>query len=804
MLQNYFKVALRNIRKHKFYSILNISGLALGLTSCFLIGLYIYDELTFDHFHKDYEDIYHVGLHINFGGQEYIMASTCPPLAEEMVTTIPGVEHATGINPWALKNLIVRYDDKAFTEQKAFYADSNFFEFFSYKLLAGDVKTVLKDPNSVVLTSALAKKYFGNETALGKIITIGIDKKAFKVTGVAEEAPANSHIQFEMLLSSVSDKTNKQGRWGDLGETYVYFRKNKNTPLFSIEKKLKDIITKHEAPEIENFFGVSMKEFEKQGGIFTFFSYPLSSNHLYHPEIDGLAPTSDIKYVYIMGAVGVFILIIACINFMNLSTARAASRAKEVGLRKTLGSVRSKLIAQFLFESFIYVFAAMVIAIAGVFFLVPSFNLLSGKALSFNTILSPVILVAMIIVFFIVALMAGSYPAFYLTSFKPIDVLKGNVRSGMKSKGIRSALVVFQFSISIALMTCTMVVYNQLHYMQERNIGMDKQNVLVLKNTKLLKNNQQAFLNELKKQNGIVNASYTNNNFPGIDMVGLYRAKGTTKDIAFPMYSADHNHIDVLDIKLSQGRFFSDELASDSTACVINEAAVRELGWTNPLNEKLTGDGAGSGPGMNVIGVVKDFNFESFKTKVRPLVILLNKDKSICMLIRYKGNAKDAVGSVERVWKKFASNEPYEYSFLDENYDELFREEQRLGQLFSAMSSIAIFIACLGLLGLASFTAEQRTKEIGIRKVMGASVASVNSMLSKEFMMLVGISFVIASALAWYAMHEWLNTFAYRIELGPVVFLLSGLTAAGIAWLTVSYHFIKAARSNPVEALRCE
>ena len=379
MLQNYFKVALRNIRKHKFYSILNISGLAFGLTACFLIGLYIYDELTFDHFHKDYEDIYHVGLHINFGGQEYVMASTCPPLAAEMVNTIPGVEHATRINHWPLRNLVVKYEDKAFTEQKAFYADSNFFEFFSYKLLAGDSKTALKDPNSVVLTSALSKKYFGNESALGKIITIGNDKKAFKVTGVAEEAPANSHIQFEMLLSSVSHKGMRQGGWGDLGEAYVYFRKNKNTPLSSIELKFKDIIAKHEAPEIEQFFGVSMKEFEKQGGIFTFFSYPLSSNHLYHPEIDGLAPTSDIKYVYIMGAVGLFILLIACINFMNLSTARAASRAKEVGLRKTLGSVRSMLISQFLSESFIYVFAAMLIAIAGVFFLIPSFNLLSGK-----------------------------------------------------------------------------------------------------------------------------------------------------------------------------------------------------------------------------------------------------------------------------------------------------------------------------------------------------------------------------------------------------------------------------------------
>ncbi len=805
MLQNYFKVALRNIRKHKFYSILNISGLAFGLTACFLIGLYIYDELTFDHFHKDYEDIYHVGLHINLGGREFIMASSCPPLASEMMSTIPGVEQTTRINPWTLRNLIVKYEDKAFTEKKAFYADSNFFEFFSYKLLSGDIKTALKDPNSVVLTTAIATKYFGNDPALGKIITIGNDKKAFKVTGIAAEAPANSHIQFDMLLSSVSDKGMSQGGWGDLGEMYVYFRKNKNTPLPSIELKFKDIIAKHVAPEIEESFGVNMKEFEKSGGIFIFFAYPLSSSHLYHPEIDALGTASDIKYVYIMGAVGAFILLIACINFMNLATARSASRAKEVGLRKTLGSARSKLVAQFLSESFIYVFTAMMIAIVGVYLLLPSFNLLSGKVLSFDTLLSPTLLVTIVVVFVMVALLAGSYPAFYLTSFNPIDVLKGNIRSGMKSKGIRSVLVVLQFTISIALMICTMVVYNQLQYMQEKNLGLDKQNVLVLENTVLLKNRQHAFLEAINNLAGIEKCSYTDNAFPGIDMLGVYRAVGTTKDLTFPMYYTDENHLDVLKIELSSGRFFSSNLASDSTACVINETAARELGWTNPLNEKLTGDLTGSSPGMNVIGVVKDFNFESFKAKVKPLVILPSvQKKAINMLIRYNGNPKDVVASVEAVWKQYAPNEPYEYNFLDQNFDKLFREEQRLGQVFTAMSSIAIFIACIGLLGLASFTAEQRTKEIGIRKVMGASVASVNTMLSKEFMMLVGISFVIASALAWYVMKEWLSSFAYRIELGPLVFLLGGIMAAGIAWLTVSYHFIKAARSNPVEALRCE
>jgi putative ABC transport system permease protein len=796
MLQNYFKIALRHIIKSKFYAILNISGLAFGLTASFLIGLYIFNEVNFDKFHKNYENIYHVGLHVKIGSQEFKIASGCPPLASAMVNSIPGVEQATRLNQRG--NTVIKYKVKAFTETNVFFADSNFFEFFSFNLLEGDAKTALKEPYTVVLTTAAAFKYFGNEPAIGKIITV--EKEAFKVTGVAEQAPSNSHIQFDMLLSSESDTIMSRGGWDSDG-IYTYILKNPDTPISSVESKLRDFVIEHIVPDLEEDFGVTFKDFEKQGGIYSFFPYALSSSHLFRPEIqDGPTPVSDIKYVYIIGAVGLFILLIACINFMNLSTARSANRAKEVGLRKTLGSARSKLIVQFLSESLVYVFAATVIALAGVYLLLPTFNLLSGKTLLFSTVLSPAILGAIASIFIVVAVLAGSYPAFYLTSFNPVDVLKGNVRSGMKSKGIRSSLVIIQFSISIALIICTMLVYNQLRFLQEKEIGLDKQNVLVLHNTNRLGNNQDAFLEAVSNQTGIVKASFTNNRFPGVDAAIGFHIAGSTRDLMFFFYNTDYNHLEVLKIDLLQGRYFSREFPSDSTACVINEAALRELGWSNPLNEKLIVDKTFS---LNVIGVVKDFNFESSKIKVKPLIILL-KERSNNILIRYSGNAQDVVSKVEAIWKQLAENEPYEYAFLDQDFDHVFREEQRLGQLFTVMSGIAIFIACLGLLGLASFTAEQRTKEIGIRKVMGASVASVNILLSKEFMILVGISFVIASGLVWYVMDEWLNTFAYRIKLGPVVFLLGGIMAAGVAWLTVSYHFIKAARSNPSEILRCE
>jgi putative ABC transport system permease protein len=801
MFQNYFKVAVRNILKHKFYSVLNISGLAFGLTACFLIGLYIFDELSFDKFHKESENIYCVALHGKIAGQEIYTSSSCPPLSQEMVSEIPGVEQAIRVNPW--RNVVMKYEDKAFTETKALLVDSNFFDFFSFTLLEGDSKTALKEPNTMVLTRESAVRYFGNQSAIGQLITVGNDNKAFKVTGVAEKAPANSQIQYDMLLSSESDDNMKSNGWTNNG-LYTYFRKNPKTTIESVNTKLRAFVEEHVAPELEQGFGITFAEFEKNGGVYAYYSYSLASSHLYQAELnDGISPRSDVKYVYIMGAVGIFILLIACINFMNLSTARSASRAKEVGLRKTLGSVRSTLIAQFLSESFAYTLISTMLAIVAVYLLLPAFNLLSAKELVFSSMLTPIMATGVVAIFLIVSLLAGSYPAFYLTSFNPVDVLKGKVKSGMKSKGVRSALVVVQFTISITLIISTMIVYNQLSYLQEKNIGLDKQNVLVLRNTRRLAGNMDAFKESLNSRTGL-KASYTNNVFPGVSNTTVFRTAGTDQDRIMGAYFADYDHLDVLKIELKDGRFFSKDFPSDSTACVINEAAVKELGWTTDIfNQKLTNYNAEKPFDMQVVGVVKDFNFESFKSKVRPLVIQLTKQAN-SMLIRYEGPAKDAVAKVEEQWKTIAANEPFEYAFLDQNFDELFREEQRLGQLFTVMTGIAIFVACLGLLGLASFTAEQRTKEIGIRKVMGATVTSVNTLLSKEFMILVGISFVVAAGFAWYIMDSWLGGFAYRIELGMSVFLIGGAIAAAIAWLTVSFHFIKAARSNPSDALRYE
>ncbi len=801
MFRNYLKVAFRNILKHKFYSALNILGLAFGLTACFLIGLYIFDDLSYDTFHKDASHVYRIGLMGKIAGQEINTSSSCAPLAQAMLANIPGVEQATRIDKEG--NLVMKFGDKALVEQEVIYADSNFFEFFTFELLQGNVHTALKEPNTLVLTKEAATRYFGNESALGKIMIVGNDKKAFTVTGIAKAPPHNSHIKFEIILSAASNERMRGNQW--LGNSfYTYYRKNPNTKTESIEVKLREMVIEHTGPELEAGLGISFADFEKQGGVYAYYSFPMLDSHLYKTDMDNdMSPRSDIKNVYFMAAIGIFILLIASINFMNLSTARSASRAKEVGLRKTLGSLRSTLIFQFIAESFLYTFTGTALAIAAVYALLPGFNLIAGKELQFTSLLSPQSMMGVGIIFFLVSVLAGSYPAFYLTSFNPIDVLKGKVRSGMKSKGIRSVLVVVQFTISIFLIISTMIVYKQLNYLQEKNIGLDKQQVLVLRNARRLESNMNAFKENLNSTTGIVSSSYTNNVFPGVNNTTIFRAAGTTQDHIMGSYYADYDHVNVLRMSFVEGRFFSKDFPSDSSACVINEAAVKELGWTNPLNQKLTSFDNGSPVDMQVIGVVKDFNFESLKSKVRPMLIQLSLHSNN-MLIRYDGSARDAVEKVETLWKKNASNEPFEYSFLDENFDELFREEQRLGKVFSAMTGIAIFIACLGLLGLASFTAEQRTKEIGIRKVMGASVYSVSAMLSKEFMMLVGISFLAASGLTWYFMNSWLSTFAYRIDMSIWVFVLGGLLAASIAMLTVSFHFIKAARLNPAISIRNE
>jgi len=802
MLKNYFNVAVRNILKHKFFSAINILGMTIGVAACLLIILYISDELSYDRFHANAERIYQVGLHGKIGGQDIRVSNTCPPMAAALVAEIPEVESATRITPF-YERPAVKYKDKVLTEEKVFYADSNFFEFFSFKLIEGDKKTALKEPNSVVLTEDMAKKYFGEESPLNKLMVIGSDNTSFKVTGVAANVPSNSHVKFNMLISSESTDNLRQGIWLN-NFMYTYFTLRPNASIEQVNSKYEDLVAKYVGPEIERFMGTTLAQMREQEGEYGYFSTKLTDIHLHATTPDGIEPGGNMTYIYFFGAIGIFIIVIACINFMNLSTARSAGRAKEVGLRKTLGSLRGQMIGQFLAESTLYSGLAVGLALVACYFLLPYFNLLSGKVLDMHVFASPLFMGGIFALILVVGLVAGSYPAFYLTSFSAVEVLKGKVRAGMKTKGVRSLLVIFQFALSIFLIIFTLVVYQQIQYMQEKNLGIDKNNVLVIQNTGRLGTNKEAFKNSLAQQTGIVKMSYSNNTFPGVNNTTVFKAGGSDQDHIMGVFYADQDQMDVIKFELKEGRYFSKEFPSDSTAIVLNESAVKEFGFTNPIGEEILYNGSGpTTEHLKVIGVIRNFNFESFKTEVRPISIRYAASANN-LLIRYEGSAKDVVANVEKLWKQHAANEPFEYIFLDESFDELFRAEQRMGNIFSIFSALAIFIASLGLFALAAFTSEQRTKEIGIRKAMGASVVGLTVLLSKEFTRLVVIAFVPAALAGWYISNQWLQGFAYRVEVSPLILLISGLAAIIIAWVTVSFQSVKTASTNPVDSLRYE
>ncbi|MEO1100048.1 MAG: FtsX-like permease family protein, partial [Bacteroidota bacterium] len=555
---------------------------------------------------------------------------------------------------------------------------------------------------------------------------------------------------------------------------------------------------------MQQFVNKLLAEFRAEGGIYEYTSMPMVDIHLKSDWEDEPEPPGDIAYVYILGGIGLFIVLLACINFMNLTTAKSAGRAKEVGLRKTLGSLRKTLIAQFLAESMIYSVMAGILALIIVYTLLPSFNTLAGKGLAFESLQQPLIVVIFTLLVIFVGIMAGSYPAFYLTHFKITEVLKGKLKAGMKSGGVRSVLVTFQFWISIVLIICTAIVYEQLIFVQNKNLGIDKDHIIMIEDVSRLENDVVAFKNDLVSNSFVIGASFANNTFPGSSNNTVFRYAGSEQDFLMSTYFCDYDHLDALGFEMVEGRFFSRGFPSDSTVVVMNEAAVKEFGFTNPLEHKIVNFNFDEPLEMDIVGVIKDFNFEDLKLAVRPLILVLT-DESNQLYMRYTGEEPtEVLDMLSNTWDKYAGGEPLQYSFLDDDYDAAFRAEERLGTVFTVFTIIAIFIASLGLFGLAAFLAEQRTKEIGVRKVMGASLWSVTSLMLKEFVKLVIIAFALAIYPAYYFMDMWLDDFVNRIDVPIWVFFVSGLAALLIAWLTVSYQSLKAARVNPVNSLRYE
>jgi putative ABC transport system permease protein len=809
MLRNYLKIAWRNLVKNRTFSVINMAGLAIGLSCFLLIAMYVMDELSYDRFNKNADRIYRIQSDITFGGTALHLAVSPDITGEILKKDYPQVEQYTRIyNSNGAK--LIRKGNEYINERNVVHADSTLFDVFTLPAVAGDTKTALNEPNTVVMTSTAAKKYFGTTDVLGKTIETNDDSSTvYKITAVINDIPKNSHFHADLIFSM----KNVQYGWGNLlsHNFFTYLLLKKGTDPKQFEKNFSQYIDKYVMPQAKQYMDVkSMDDFKKAGNSLSYTLMPLTKIHLHSDTTVELGTNSSIQYVYIFSAVALFILLIACINFMNLTTARSANRAREVGIRKVLGTERRKLIAQFLSESTIMVLISMLIAIAITWLVLPMFNNLSTKSIGIETIFAPQILPFFIILPFLVGLIAGSYPAFYLSGFKPIQVLKGAVAIGGKRTGLRSVLVVFQFCISIILIIGTIVIYKQLNYIQTTNLGFKKDQVLIINDAYALDKNADAFKNEMLNTKGVISgtmssflpvASSRNDN--------SYSTEATMdvkNGLNMQTWRIDYDYLKTLGMELVKGRNFSKDFGSDSSAIILNETAAAVLGPGDPSGKKLY---ALNGPGQpttpyTVVGVVKNFHFESLRQTIGPLSFLLSKSIGLASFKVSAANVPSILRRAETNWKAMAPGKPFSYRFLDDSFMEIYEAEQRMGRIALIFSVIAIFIACLGLFGLATFIAEQRTREIGIRKVLGASVRGIIQLLSKDFLKLVIIAFVFAVPLAWWFMHRWLQDFAYRISIGWWIFVAAGVSAMLIALFTVSFQAIRAAISNPVKSLRTE
>lgn len=792
MIINYIKVAIRNFSRQKIYSFINIAGLALGMGLFILIFLYIQTELSYDRFNEKADRIYRVAEESSQDGRTVSHANIFPIIAPNLVKEFPEILSAVRFEKDP--RVLVSLNGDKFIENRFFYADSSFFDIFSFPLIKGNPETALNDPYSLLLTEKTAKKYFGDKDPLGQTLNIN-NEYDYIITGVLKNIPPNSHIKFDFLssISTLEAQDQNYGKiWGSMS-AYTYILLAPGSSPQEVEEKFPDFIRKHRN--------------QKAALSWKFFLQPLTSIHLRSHLNYELEANSDIKYVYIFTAIALFIIIIAGINFMNLSTARSAKRAKEVGIRKVLGAVRPQLAKQFMAESVIMTVAAVPISLLLVEFLSKSMRSFFGDQLNVNYWKNPLIPLGFFILVLFLGLFSGSYPAFFLSSFSPSSVLHGRIKSGVKGRLFRKTLVVFQFSISVFLITGTLVIHKQLDFIQNEKLGFDKENIVFIPmQDETVKKNFQPFKTKLLQNPNILSVS-ASTSLPSIAPgIGAYVPQGLSEEDAFIVRHllCDYDFIRTYGMKVKQGRTFHQAISTDQKqALIINETAANHLGWDDPVGQILT-NRIGK---YQIIGVVKDFHFRSKHQKVEPLVLSLLPDNRYIYYVslKIKGeNIKHTLNSLRDSWESMSPNIPFQYFFLNDHYDHMYKSEMKTSRLFDFFTVMALFISCLGLFGLASYTAEQRTKEMGIRKVLGASSSNIFYLLSSEFIKWIILSSLIAWPLAYYFMNQWLENFAYRISLTAFNFVLSVVVAVLIALITVSFQALKTALSNPVESLRYE
>ncbi|RVU03175.1 FtsX-like permease family protein [Mucilaginibacter limnophilus] len=810
MIRNYIKSAYRSLKKNTGFTAINIMGLALGLAACLLIVFYVIDELSYDRYNEKAGRIYRVNEDLKLGENKLQYAVCMAPLAQTLKNDFPEVENAVRLKKAG--SIHIKKGTEKIREDYIGFADPSVFDVFTLPVLFGDVKTALVEPNSIVLTESMAKKYFGKTDVVGESLLFD-DRETMKVTGVIKDIPQQSHFRFDFLVSMSSLADSRSPEWlRSEYNTYVLFRKGADPK--KLEAAFPQLLRKYSGGQMQSELKKSYDEFEKGGSYFRLNLIPLTDIHLHSKMIGELSAAGTVEYIYILSGIALFILIIACINFMNLSTARSSNRAREVGVRKVLGSARKNLIAQFLTESILVTFAATLIAMAIVVLVLPGFNVLAGKELSISLQSLKWIVPMLLMVALVVGALAGSYPAFFLSAFQPVSVLKGSLSAGFKSSRLRSFLVVFQFSISIFLIIGTLVVYQQLNYIQTKNLGYNRNQVLVINNSFEIGNGDKVKL--LKQQiaalPGIENATMS-----GYLPTSQWRNMGIYYKDAVPdqsraifpqVWRVDADYIKTLGMQLVQGRNFSKDMPTDTASLIINEAAAKFLGFKNPVNQTLYHSKDyqthGEVSPYKIIGVVKDFHFNSMRETIAPMMMVLGEDWGRVSARVSTANINNTLDQVKKVWSGISPDIKIDYSFMDAEFDAIYRSEQQIGQIFIVFTSLAIIIACLGLFGLAAYAAEQRTKEIGIRKVLGASVSTIVNLLSKDFLKLVLLAILISSPIAWYSMHRWLQNYAYRINIGWWVFAAAGIAGIVVALLTISFQSIKAALANPVKSLRSE
>jgi len=810
MIKNYFKIAWRNLQKQKMYSVVKIGGFALSIAACLLIALYINDELSYDRSYPTTDRIYRVTGEYNNNGKVETGADWPPPMAKALREDFPEVERSGRLMPHPLfycagSNQVRTIDNEQNTYEEGFtYADQDMLDILQVPMIYGDRAHALSEPNTIVITKRKADKYFPNQNPVGKLMILNNDKsRIYKVGGVIKDFPLTSHIHYDFWLTMTDYKlwNGEQDRWSS-SNYYTYVLLKPGTDVAKLQNKLKLILTKYYLPMLQQDGNKQAVEFTQKAKLLL---QPITDVHLYSSNIDDGLEKGDIRFVWLFGAIACFILIIACINFINLSTAKSANRAKEVGLRKVVGSHRINLIKQFLTESLLFSIFSFALGILLAALFLPFFNKLFDKNLSIPWIawwLFPVMIIAAIII----GVIAGLYPSFYLSAFKPIDVLKGQLSKGSRNSVLRNGLVVFQFSTSIILIISTTVIYKQTHYILNKKTGFNKDQVLLIQGTNTLGDKTLSFKNELLKSADIKNVSisdYLPVSGTKRDGNTFYKEGKMKEDIGVSSqkWRVDHDYMNTMEMKIIEGRNFSKDMASDSSATIINKTMAEKLGLKNPIGQRIVN----GWETWTVIGVMEDFNFESMKQNVNPLCVVLGNNTSTIVAVKIKTtNTKSVISYISLLWKDFAPDQPIRYTFLDESFANMYAEVQRTGDIFTAFAVLAIIIACLGLFALSAFMAEQRNKEIGIRKVLGATVSSITAMLSKDFVKLVIISIVIATPIAYWTMTKWLQDFAYRISISWWMIAVAGLAAIMIALITISFQSIRAAIANPIKSLRTE